>query len=74
LRIAKRKIAQYYSLLERFKVFVSMTATNEDGEEFELSDAPLRARDEQLNIPKIRLGAAKHDVHPIRNTSIRGVV
>jgi RNA polymerase sigma-70 factor (ECF subfamily) len=38
LRIAKRKIARYYSLLERFKVFVSMTATNGDGEEFELSD------------------------------------
>jgi RNA polymerase sigma-70 factor (ECF subfamily) len=38
LRIAKRKIARYYSLLERLKIFVPMTATNEDGEEFELSD------------------------------------
>jgi RNA polymerase sigma-70 factor (ECF subfamily) len=38
LRIAKRKIARYYSLLERLKIFLPMTATNEDGEEFELSD------------------------------------
>jgi RNA polymerase sigma-70 factor (ECF subfamily) len=38
LRIAKRKIARYYSLLERFKIFVSMTAANENGEEVELSD------------------------------------
>ena len=38
LRIAKRKIAKYYSLMERLTMFVSMTATNEDGEEIELSE------------------------------------
>ncbi len=38
LRIAKRKIARHYSLLERLRMFVSMTITNEDGEEVELTD------------------------------------
>jgi len=38
LRIAKQKIAKYYSLTERLKIFVSMTATNDDGEETELSE------------------------------------
>jgi len=38
LRIAKQKVAKYYSLMERLKIFVSMTTTNEDGEEIELSE------------------------------------
>jgi len=38
LRIAKQRIARYYSLLERLRIFVSMRATNEDGEEVDLSD------------------------------------
>ena len=38
LRIAKRKIARYYSLLERLRIFVSMNTANEDGEEIPLSD------------------------------------
>jgi RNA polymerase sigma-70 factor (ECF subfamily) len=38
LRIAKRKIARHYSLLERLRIFVSMSTTNEDGEEVDLSD------------------------------------
>ena len=38
LRIAKQKLARYYSLLERLRLFVSMTASNEDEEEVELSD------------------------------------
>jgi len=38
MRIAKRKIARYYSLRERLRMFVSMSATNEDGEEVDLSD------------------------------------
>jgi len=32
LRIAKQKVARYYSLTERLRIFVSMTTTN-DGEE-----------------------------------------
>ena len=38
LRIAKRKIARYYSLLERLRLFVSISTTNEDGEEVDLSE------------------------------------
>ena len=38
LRIAKRKVAKYYSLMERLKIFVSITTTNEDGEEIELPE------------------------------------
>ena len=39
LRIAKRKIARYYTLRERFRIFVSMSAWSDDGEEVDLSDA-----------------------------------
>jgi RNA polymerase sigma-70 factor (ECF subfamily) len=38
LQIAKRRVAKYYSLAQRLKIFVSMTAINEDGEEVELSE------------------------------------
>lgn len=38
LQIAKRKIARYYSLLERMRLFVSMYTVNEDGDEIALSD------------------------------------
>jgi len=38
MRIAKRKIAKHYSLLERLKIFVSMTFVNEDDDEVDLSD------------------------------------
>jgi RNA polymerase sigma-70 factor (ECF subfamily) len=38
LKIAKRKVARYYSLLERMRIFVSMSTTNEDGDEVDLSD------------------------------------
>ena len=38
LKIARRKIARHYSLQERLKMFVSMTAINDDGDEVNLSD------------------------------------
>ena len=38
MSIVKRKIAGYYSLLERLRLFISMTAINEDGEEVDLSE------------------------------------
>ena len=38
LRIARRKVAKHYSLAQRLKIFVSMTVTNDDGEEVELSE------------------------------------
>ena len=38
IRLAKQKLARYYSLLERMNIVVSVNAANEDGEEFNLSD------------------------------------
>jgi len=38
MRIAKRKIAKNYSLLERLKNFVSMASVNDDGDEVDLAD------------------------------------
>jgi len=37
-RIAKRKIAKHFSLLERLKIFVSTTSVNDDNEEFDLTE------------------------------------
>jgi len=38
MRIAKRKVARYYSLSQRLKMFVSMTAANSDGDESDISE------------------------------------
>jgi RNA polymerase sigma-70 factor (ECF subfamily) len=38
LKIAKRKVAKYYSLLERLRFFVSANTVSEDGESVDLSD------------------------------------
>ena len=38
LRIARQKLSRYYSLVERLRMLVPMTATNEDGEEIDLAD------------------------------------
>jgi RNA polymerase sigma-70 factor (ECF subfamily) len=38
LRIAKRKIAKHYSLLERLRIYVSMNTAHKDEEETELAD------------------------------------
>jgi RNA polymerase sigma-70 factor (ECF subfamily) len=38
MRIAKRKIAGHYSLLERLRNFVSMTVADGDGEEYDITD------------------------------------
>ena len=38
MRIARRKIARYYSLLERLKTFLSASNITDDGEEAELFD------------------------------------
>jgi len=37
LRIARQKLSRYYSLVERHRMFVPMTATNEDGEGVDLA-------------------------------------
>ena len=38
MRIAKRKIAKHYMLLERLKNFVSITTVNDDNEEVDLTE------------------------------------
>jgi RNA polymerase sigma-70 factor (ECF subfamily) len=38
LRIAKQKIAHYYSLLDKLRIFVSINASSKNEEEIELSD------------------------------------
>ena len=38
LRIAKQKLYRYYSLMDRLRMFVPMTKTNEEGEEIDLPD------------------------------------
>lgn len=43
LRIAKQKLARYYTLLERLRFLISITATNEDEDEVELSDFEIDA-------------------------------
>jgi RNA polymerase sigma-70 factor (ECF subfamily) len=43
MRIAKRMVARHYSLAARLRMFVSMRAKNEDGEDVDLSDFDERA-------------------------------
>ena len=43
LRIAKQRIARYYSLLKRLRMFVSMTVTNEENEEMDLSNTDIES-------------------------------
>jgi len=43
LRLAKRKLSKYYSLGERLKMFVSMTAPDDDGKELDISDFDVEA-------------------------------
>jgi len=38
LRIARQKLSRHYSLMERLRMFMPMTVTNEDGDEGELPD------------------------------------
>jgi RNA polymerase sigma-70 factor (ECF subfamily) len=38
LRIAKRKVAKYYALLEKLRIFVPMVTVNDNGDEADLTD------------------------------------
>jgi len=38
LRLAKQKVSRHYSLVERFKMILPLSATNDDGDEVMLSD------------------------------------
>lgn len=60
LRIAKQKIARHYSLLERLRFFISMTTTNKDGKEVELSDLEADAfLTEDFTVNQILLESAR---------------
>ena len=64
IRIAKRKIAKYYSLVERSRIFVSMTPVNEDGVEFNVSGIDLDAfLTEDFTINKILLETARDRIN-----------
>ncbi|MDR2572448.1 MAG: sigma-70 family RNA polymerase sigma factor, partial [Oscillospiraceae bacterium] len=64
IRIAKRKIARYYSLLERVKNFVSINAVNEDGNEIEIFEKEAKAFFvEDFSIDHILLETAKEFIH-----------
>ncbi len=59
LRLAKQKLARYYTLLERLQIFISMTAANEE-EEVELYDLEADAfLTEDFTINKIMLESAR---------------
>jgi RNA polymerase sigma-70 factor (ECF subfamily) len=47
LKIAKQKLYRHYSLLERLRMFVPLTVTNEDGEEVALPDLDAQALAEE---------------------------
>jgi RNA polymerase sigma-70 factor (ECF subfamily) len=60
LKIARRKIARYYSLLERMRIFVPLTSVNDNGDEVMLSD--LEASDfltEDFAINKVLIDKAR---------------
>ena len=38
MRLAKQKISKYYSLMERLRIFVSITTANDNDDEVDLSD------------------------------------
>jgi len=64
MRIAKRKIARYYTLLQRLRIFVSMAATNEDGDEVELSDLePDAFLTEDFTVNQILLETVRQRIH-----------
>ena len=60
LRIAKRKLARYYSLAKRRKMFVSMTAVNEEGDEVEITELEADAfLTEDFAVNQVLLESAK---------------
>ena len=64
LRLARQKLARYYSLQQRLKMFVSARAADEDGEEIDLhgfeADAFLT---EDFVVNRVMLEAAREYVH-----------
>jgi len=48
-RIAKRKIAKYYSLMDRLKILTQVNVIDKDGEEYELADEAFMTEDFAAN-------------------------
>ena len=64
MHIAKRKIAGYYSLLERLRLFISINTTNRDGEPVELSDIESDAfLTEDYTVNRILLDSVRQHIH-----------
>ena len=64
LLIAKRKVARYYSLLERLRIFITVNAVNEDGEEVILSDFDADAfLFEDFSVSQDLLDTARQYIH-----------
>jgi len=64
IRIARRKISRYYSLLERLKLFISITAEDNDGNEYELPNIDVSViLTEEITINQILLDSAKKYIH-----------
>ena len=64
IRIAKQKISRYYSLLERLKIFISISTNNEDDVEIDLSDFEANSfLLEDYAVNRILLESVQHFVH-----------
>jgi len=60
MQITKQKLARHYSLMERLRMFVSMTVSNEDGEAVELLDFDIEEfRVEDFAVDRTLLDSAK---------------
>jgi len=64
LRLAKQKLARYYSLQERLRIFVSSSSTNEDGDSIDLSDFEADAfLTEDFVVDQATLDEAREYIH-----------
>ena len=64
LRLAKQKLARYYSLQERLRMFVSTGATNKDGDDIDLSDFEADAfLTEDFVVDQVTLNEAREFIH-----------
>ena len=64
LRLAKQKLARYYSLQERLKMFVSASTVSEDGEDMDLSGLEADTLlTEDFAVDQVMLNAAKQFIH-----------
>jgi len=73
LRLAKRKISRYYTLLERLKLFVSLTAENEESTPYEVADIAITSiLTEDFTINQVLVESAKKYISS-KSESVRKV-